>query len=99
MSLTKAAMAITVAFIANVAYATPLVSSPITDATTLVNAIVGPGISISNASLSSDGAEVGTFSNGASTVGFDSGIVLTTGRLGCIAGPNNNRGCTAMLST
>lgn len=94
MKINKAAMAAAVALFANAAYATPLVSGPISDATALANAIVGPGVSISNAVFWSNGAQVGTFTNGASTVGFDSGIVMTTGMLGCVQGPNTQTNCS-----
>lgn len=66
-----------------------------TNATALANAIAGGGISISNASLTYNTAKpAGTFTGGASSVGFESGIVLTTGTTDCVAGPNNQSGCT-----
>lgn len=67
-------------------------------ATTLANAIAGTGINITNAAFSTDNNAAGnfvagTFSNGASTVGFDSGIVLTTGTISCATGANNSASC------
>lgn len=65
------------------------------NATDLANAIVGSGVTISNAVLSGTAvAPAGTFSGGAGSVGFDKGIVLNTGRTTCIPGPNNENGCT-----
>lgn len=76
------------------AHATPTVLST-TDATLLANTIAGTGITVSNATLSYDTLKPsGTFSGGTDTVGFDKGIVLTTGTTDCVAGPNNNGGCT-----
>lgn len=63
------------------------------NATALANAIAGSGITVSNATLTTN-AQSGTFTNGNSTIGFDSGVVLTTGVLSCIPGPNNQTGCT-----
>lgn len=80
------------------AHASPVVSVN-NNATQLANAIAGSGITVSNATLSSDGAEAGTFSNGNATVGFDAGIVLTTGVLSCIPGPNNASNCTGAGTT
>lgn len=61
----------------------------------LANAIVGSGVTISNAVLTqASSTATGTFSGGLNSVGFDSGVVLTTGTTGCIAGPNNSTNCT-----
>lgn len=76
------------------AQAGPVVASS-SSATALATAIAGSGITISNAALSlASGTAAGTFTGGASTVGFDSGVVLTTGTVDCIPGPNNSTGCT-----
>jgi hypothetical protein len=74
------------------AEATPVIVNS-TNATTLANAIAGPGIVISNAVFTSDGAEAGTFTDAASVVGFNSGVVLTTGQTACVPGPNNSGSC------
>lgn len=64
------------------------------NATSLANAIAGAGVTVSNASLVYNTAKPSaTFSGGSSSVGFDSGIVLTTGTTDCVAGPNNQGGC------
>jgi hypothetical protein len=66
-----------------------------TNATALANAIVGAGVTISNAVLTTNtDLPSGTFTGGASSVGFESGIVLTTGTTACVAGPNNDNGCS-----
>lgn len=80
--------------IAGFANASPVVVGN-TNANQLAQALVGNGINISNAVLNTNTTNgVGTFSGGASTIGFDTGVVLTTGLLSCIPGPNNQGGCS-----
>lgn len=69
-----------------------------TDANALASLIGGSGITISNATLTGD-AQAGTFTGGASTVGFDSGIVLTTGFVSCADSGNTQGGCTGSGTT
>ena len=84
---------------AGAAHAAPLVTNTL-DATALANAIGGSGITISNASLTyNTEIPAATFTNGASSVGFGSGIVLTTGTTGCVTGSNNQNGCTGAGSS
>lgn len=73
-----------------------IVVTPNSNATDLVNAILGTGITVSNQTLSTDTTDgVGTFTGGNSSgLGFDTGIVLTTGVTGCVPGPNDVAGCT-----
>lgn len=79
-----------------IAPAHAIVVTDTTDATALANAILGPGVTIvGTPSLTFNTAQpAGTFTGGATSVGFGSGIVLTTGTTGCVPGPNNNGGCT-----
>lgn len=66
-----------------------------TNATALATTIGGSGISISNASLTyNTESPSALFSGGSSSVGFNSGIVLTTGKTSCVPGPNNLGNCT-----
>lgn len=68
-----------------------------TDGTALATAIAGTGITFSNVTFSTnaEATAAGTFTDGnASGLGFDSGIVLTTGTTNCVPGPNNNSSCT-----
>jgi len=46
----------------------------------LANALVGTGVSVSNVTYTGDNRAAGTFSGGTGIIGFDSGIVLDTGR-------------------
>lgn len=87
-----------VAALGSPAHALTVTSS--TDALALATALAGSGVSISNATLSTASATgVGSFTGAAGSVGFDSGVVLTTGTVGCIAGPNNQTGCTGSGAT
>jgi len=70
------------------------------NAASLASAIAGSSITVSNASLTYDTASPsGTFTGGAGSVGFDSGVVLTTGTTDCVAGPNNQGECTGSGSS
>jgi hypothetical protein len=75
---------------AGLAHASPVVTAS-NDGTVLANAIAGSGITVSNVSCSGATSNAsGTFTNGTATVGFDQGLVLTTGTVDCIPGPNNS---------
>ena len=91
---TKLCLALTAAFCA-VAPAHAIVVTDNTNAAALASAIGGAGITISNPTLTFDTVKPsGTFTGGGSSVGFASGIVLTTGTTDCVPGPNNQGGCT-----
>jgi len=82
------------AFFAGAAHAGPVVTANV-NASALASAIAGSGVTVSNASFNTDstrsteGDVAGTFTGGASTVGFGSGIVLTTGTIACAGGNAN----------
>lgn len=79
--------------------ASAVVVNATTDAGVLANALAGSGIIISNATLASASATAaGTFTSGGN-IGFDKGILLTTGQVSCAVGPNNNTGCTGPGTT
>jgi hypothetical protein len=64
------------------------------DADDLANTLVGAGVTVSNVSYS--GAEVasGTFSGGTGIIGFEDGIILTSGAAANVIGPNVEDGKT-----
>ncbi len=75
--------------------ASALVATASTDASALANALGGSGVTISNAVLSTaTPTAAGTFTGGASAIGFDKGVLLTTGTVNCAAGPNNQTACS-----
>jgi hypothetical protein len=67
--------------------------------TDLANNLVGSGLSVSNVTYTGDNRAAGTFSGGTGIIGFDSGIVLDTGKVQTypsdplcsrgVEGPNN----------
>lgn len=74
--------------------ASAVVVSASNNANALATALTGSGITISNATLSAATATgAGTFTNGGN-IGFDSGVLLTTGQVSCAVGPNNTSGCS-----
>ncbi|HUG83610.1 MAG TPA: choice-of-anchor L domain-containing protein [Euzebya sp.] len=57
----------------------------------LASGLVGDGVTVSGVSYTGSDISAGGFSGGeAAGVGFDSGIVLSTGQLGDLAGPNGS---------
>ncbi len=84
LAVAAIALAVTVA---------PSAAAPIVvgtgNATTLVNTLLGPGVSLVGApTLIAATNQVGTFTNGAADIGFASGIVISTGLATQIPGPN-----------
>ena len=74
-----------------------LVVTADTNANNLANSILGAGVSISNAAYSGDTGSTGSghFTGGLSAgVGFDTGILLTTGSVNNAPGPNNTSSAT-----
>jgi hypothetical protein len=67
------------------------VITPTTNATTLANAILGSGVTLlGTPTLTGVTNQQGTFTNGASEIGFGSGLVLSSGNVNDIPGPNGN---------
>jgi hypothetical protein len=54
----------------------------------LVKKLLGPGIEIQNVSYTGVNASAGTFSGGTGIIGFDEGIVLSSGHISNVVGPN-----------
>jgi len=84
-----------IALSAVMASASPGVAvSPINEdnvtADTLAQALVGPGVSISNVSYTGANGASGTFSGGNGIIGFEDGIVLTSGSVTNVVGPNSS---------
>lgn len=74
--------------------------SPSSDGTALVNALLGSGITIvGTPTLIGGSNQQGFFNTGMAEVGFDSGIVLTSGSVNNIPGPNSADDITTALGT
>ena len=56
--------------------------------TDLVNMLMGEGIVVSNITYSGTNISAGTFSGGTGIIGFESGIILSTGNISSVVGPN-----------
>lgn len=70
-----------------------------TDASVLASTLVGSGVTIVSASLIGASNQQGTFSGGASSIGIDSGVILTSGSALEAPGPNNSDGASTTTST
>jgi len=69
-----------------------LVITTSNNATALANALAGPGVTVSNVTLTAEEAtQQGTFTGGVSVgIGIDNGVILTTGNANLAPGPNNS---------
>ncbi|MDC5698126.1 choice-of-anchor L domain-containing protein [Intrasporangium calvum] len=56
----------------------------------IAQTLVGPGVVISNVTATGDATARGTFSGGATSVGFDTGVALSSGNIADTAGPTND---------
>ncbi len=56
----------------------------------MVNTLLGGGVTTSNITYTGDNSAAGTFA-GMGAVGFDSGVVLSTGAAAAVVGPNAER--------
>ena len=63
-------------------------------ATDLVNALLGSGVTVSNVTYTGINSAAGTFSGGTGIIGFESGIILSTGNIADVVGPNEDSGTT-----
>ncbi|HTB34328.1 MAG TPA: choice-of-anchor L domain-containing protein, partial [bacterium] len=63
-------------------------SGPGLSAANMAADLVGGGVAISNATYTGASVAAGTFSGGAGIVDFDAGVVLSTGAIDNIVGPN-----------
>jgi hypothetical protein len=96
MNFTKSCVAAATFLAAAAAHAGPVVTTS-SNAAALAAILGGSGVTISNAVLTTDGTQgpTGTFTNGASTIGLASGVLLTNGSAAlCGGGGNNSGGCT-----
>lgn len=77
-----------------------LVITPSSSASDLAAALVGPGVTISNATLKGAANQQGTFTGGAASgIGIDKGVILTSGDATLAPGPNNSDKATRSLGT
>lgn len=69
----------------------PLVVADLSSQTSadLVTALVGAGVSVSNIAYQGTSISAGTFTGGTGVVGFEEGVILSSGRAADVVGPNN----------
>ncbi len=67
--------------------------------TALANILAGPGVSVSNVTYSGADNAAGTFAGGAGIIGFNDGIVLSSGDIANIVGPNVSDGTSVDQAT
>jgi hypothetical protein len=68
-------------------------------ATQLAQSLVGPGITVNSATFTGDTLAAGTFSDPAASVGLADGIVLSSGDVHDVVGPNENEDTTTAFNT
>src|SRR5690606_22871346 len=56
----------------------------------LIANLLGSGVTVSNIAYSGSANSSGTFTGGDGIIGFDSGIVLSTGSIANVPGPNHS---------
>ncbi len=67
--------------------------------TDLVNNLLGPGVTISNVTYNGAPAAAGTFSGGTGIIGFENGIILSSGKISTVIGPNDVPDATTSWGT
>jgi hypothetical protein len=65
----------------------------------LAQALVGEGVSISNVTYTGAGVAAGTFQGGTGIIGFEQGIVLSSGCVSNVVGPNTEPDITCINNT
>jgi alpha-tubulin suppressor-like RCC1 family protein len=60
----------------------------------LASTLVGPGITVSNVTYTGAPVAGGTFTGGTGIIGFESGIILSSGAVAGVVGPNNTTAFT-----
>src|SRR2546428_4884512 len=68
-------------------------------ATTLAQSLAGTGVTISNVTYLGTATSSGQFQGGLTIIGFDEGVILSSGAAKGAVGPNNNDGYTTVLNT
>jgi hypothetical protein len=84
-----------IAAVPEVASAAPWTISALSDGTTaaqLASTLVGPGVTVNSASIVGDPQAAGLFDDPAASVGLARGVVLSSGRVHDVIGPNDAAG-------
>jgi hypothetical protein len=65
----------------------------------LANTLVGPGVSVSNVTYTGANVAGGTFAGGTGIIGFEEGVVLSSGNVASVVGPNTVDNATTQNGT
>lgn len=79
--------------------ASAIVISASNDGTVLANAIAGSGVNLSNISYTGASSVASGLFTGGGNIGFDKGILLSTGKVACAVGPNTSTECSGEGNT
>jgi hypothetical protein len=63
----------------------------------ILDALLGSGITVSNIQYTGSSCSAGTFSGGTGIIGLEDGIILSSGDINYVKGPNTHDGITAEL--
>ena len=83
-------------FLVGPAYA--LTVTPTSDSATLVDSLLGSGISVISSAFTGASGSAGLFSGAGDAIGINSGIILTSGQASLAVGPNDESSATAVNS-
>ncbi len=68
-------------------------------ATDLANLLAGPGVTVSNVTYTGANIAAGSFTGGTGIIGFESGVILSSGNIADVIGPNAADGTTTVNNT
>lgn len=91
LAIIMCSLLVSCTFLKNTAHAEgpALTVNPSVTAAALAEKLVGKGITISNVKFQGAEAAKGIFSGGTGIIGFEEGIILSTGKAADVVGPNN----------
>jgi len=73
--------------------------TPTNDTATLINSFLGSGVTPSNVVFTGTATSAGLFTTTSNIIGFESGIILSSGHVNNVVGPNTQDGITAVNNT
>src|SRR5829696_5235600 len=93
--LVAAASAAGVVAVPRVALAAPWTISALSDGTTaaqLASTLIGSGVTVNSAAFTGNATAAGLFDDPAASVGLSRGVVMSSGRISDVIGPNSSSG-------
>ena len=74
-------------------------ATPTASVAELLQCLLGPDVTVTNAVLSAAPTAAGTFTGALSVVGFDQGIILSSGDINTLSGPNTGDATSTITAT